>query len=990
MGVGALQGTSRGLDDTLRLAFAITPEGLKEPLKPLLTLDLHGLCEAHRRLATSACNKISVTTREIEALLGLAPRTTRLLAAGRTSLSVLDLLTLLTLLSLTHAMVKARFIFCIFDPAGNGELSQAEFRSAAAALLWACCSLSQLPRDSWPKQAAVDSITDPLFAPHSPAIRKDDFVALAMNRGRVGQLLRRFSRCAVVQHFLLGSCVGHVPSSLEGGAAALGGAIQSNASADKKARLVDASLPHAAKGQGASGNSHNVDVPDGLPSILPVGSAEVAPHANRQATLNLYTVPPRRPQTARRPQTPGRPGCTSGPPARPSPRGKHGTVDPGAIHCYRSGSSGPSLQEAWHERGLPRRRGYFQAVQTTREAELLKELEKLQQRKLELAGAQDLLHDSALLHREDELLAEIEKEVEDNGKRDSYRRRLQQVLCGSVHGRNESGIHLPAGRLWSASKEHVARGGVLPYQFKEPLTPTNLQQYVQGTECIHDDRRKSEPEVRQAETPRLSFHAGDIFATAAQKAGAITPFVKDDGSESTITSSDSDSGHANQQQDTQVAGAERRDVLLAFELYRTCYWSRAGLSDIEPADTVMERRDLDIMAILEEEKHEVCPPPRGAASCSSHGLTLRGLLKSIWPKASAADMQTMLCWIQRSRKPLPKRPPPVPESAESQAETIRELVDLFDAIDVNCSGLVPLEAVERFLCGELLTVRELEQIDGSEAVRHGCGRSGDASGRCGGYRGRGPLRPSSPPSRSVLEFETYVDSIREPRRARFLGRRVADRDEWSVAVSDKERRWAVLKRSSMEDYGLTFENRDLVAARQRQLILCRIIGHRMERLAKFLDDETVGINDPEAESSGGCGMVGAVHSYDLDTASMPNWNLHFPEASDAGAANHDGTKSSTKRTEKPQQQLRLVRLYWRYLLGSAVQQQLRNSSDRPGYLCMRPDGQLDLVSFVCALAHDQVLGLFPKEPPTAELMRKTVYVKGSNSCVRRSSATLCD
>lgn len=73
--------------------------------------------------------------------------------------------------------------------------------------------------------------------------------------------------------------------------------------------------------------------------------------------------------------------------------------------------------------------------------------------------------------------------------------------------------------------------------------------------------------------------------------------------------------------------------------------------------------------------------------------------------------------------------------------------------------------------------------------------------------------------------------------------------------------------------------------------------------------------------------------------------------------------------------LRMVRLYWRYLLGSAVQQQLRDS-EQPSYLNLRADGQIDLVGFICILAHDQLRGLFPKSvTPTARVIRRLAYAK---------------
>lgn len=70
--------------------------------------------------------------------------------------------------------------------------------------------------------------------------------------------------------------------------------------------------------------------------------------------------------------------------------------------------------------------------------------------------------------------------------------------------------------------------------------------------------------------------------------------------------------------------------------------------------------------------------------------------------------------------------------------------------------------------------------------------------------------------------------------------------------------------------------------------------------------------------------------------------------------------------------VRLARLYWRYLVGSTIIAQLRDA-EHVCFLELRDDGRVDLVSFLCVLALEQVHGLFPKGVrPTAELIRKIV------------------
>merc|ERR1711920_485157 len=191
---------------------------------------------------------------------------------------------------------------------------------------------------------------------------------------------------------------------------------------------------------------------------------------------------------------------------------------------------------------------------------------------------------------------------------------------------------------------------------------------------------------------------------------------------------------------------------------------------------------------------------------------------------------------------------------------------------------------------------------------------------------------------------------RFPRRARFLRQCVVDRKEWSVVINkmDHMRGASVLKA-------------DTPNSSVRQATLYRIIGSRMEKLAKFLDQECRGGDERVADDEG-------VLTEGLEQASEPQrWEasdclLPLEHAAAAGDAGNGGMNT-----------LRLARLYWRYLLGSAMHQQLRDSGE-PSYLELRSDGKLDLVGFMCILAHDQVLGLFPKgQPPTTDLIRKLAY-----------------
>lgn len=273
---------------------------------------------------------------------------------------------------------------------------------------------------------------------------------------------------------------------------------------------------------------------------------------------------------------------------------------------------------------------------------------------------------------------------------------------------------------------------------------------------------------------------------------------------------------------------------------------------------------------------------------------------------------------------------------QQKANTLLELVDLFDAIDTGHTGLVPIDAVERFLCGELLTDREQKRL-----------------------LDRANCYGSTSPARSTVEFVRHIDHIRLPRRARFLTECVGDQKEWSVVISAREH----MRRAS------TFAQKPetTTPSTVRQATLYRIIGARMEKLSKFLDQECRGEED---------NLVGddeCVLTKGLEQASEPGlWQVtDNPSSLEQAAAAGDSSGAGTMNT------LRLARLYWRYLLGSAMHQQLRDSEEAC-YLELRSDGKLDLVGFMCILAHDEVIGLFPKgNPPTAELIRKTAYAAQS-------------
>lgn len=913
--------------DTINDALGAAPETLADAMKPLLDMDIHGLCEAYRRLAERSAEPsdktkgggptaASVASDDLQSLLGLPVPAIRRIAAHRQVVPVVELLLVLALLSHTHAYVKARFIFMACECTWNGDLAFFTFRAIVAAFLRVICSLAQIPRAEFPKIATADVLARPLFAPYAPAMQKDSFVWLAATEGPVHALLRRFSRGALDQHFLLTPWPTQ-PCSQDLGSPAFSPSLSHSSSRDQDSP------------------------PTIIDSVLPCRREVRTPRKEQSLAASLYMVPPRlRPKSARPATASRRSVVTDSSKLSGSRRDARRTPTPRLQMAASPNSSNnaPPLE------GLPRRKGYFQAVPSPLEQELMEELRHVQRRKADASKRHGPTGD--LYDRERQLRAQIRKEVKDDSKRYHYRKQLALIRKGQV-----TLEATPPDRLWTASREHVTRGGELPYRCSEPLTPEKLQQSLLEQMAIKrakskvadgkDHRDKGEkPAKRLEETVEL---LGAMSPPVARRlTGPLGKNLRDEessdeDSESSKASASNVSsksrwrhGHTN--------GIKRADVLLAFEIFRKNYWddSAAAAKTIpESAPTVgtSSRRDDDMEAILQESDKEYCGS-HGLhyQDCKSHAMTLRQYLKTLFPGCNQGDMKQMLGWIEGSRNVYLDETPHRPESHKRQAEALREVIDLFDTIDKDGSGVVPLNAIEQFLCGELLTDRE--------------------------QRKKNEAFASSRSELDACSIVTYVDGIKDISRARFLTRTVEDREEWSVIVPDREARWAGLQqRFSVKEYKSMTDN---VQSRNRQVTMNKVIGQRMEKLAKFLDEERCGGScPPVGDAAEGSSSIERedIQGHDLDIACMPNFNAaHILKGKD---------------DDNEYEQIRLVRLYWRYLLGSAVQQSLRD-----GERCfnLRSDGQVDLVAFVCILAHDQVLGLLPKgEKPTAKSIRRLVY-----------------
>ncbi|CAJ1398253.1 unnamed protein product [Effrenium voratum] len=438
------------------------------------------------------------------------------------------------------------------------------------------------------------------------------------------------------------------------------------------------------------------------------------------------------------------------------------------------------------------RKGYFLAVPSAKEVALSVELEQI---KLERSKPLDKLAVNTLdlEIREQAIQAELAVEAKDVFARREYRRRLQKVWHrsrpNSAHCRRQRVLQ---GRLWTASSSHLARGGVLPCNITRPITPVEVQAAVnsvvsstsQPSRTINQ-RVLQEFETTLAERPRHSTE---------ELAGSENSGCKDE----------------------ERCLFKHAEVLAAFDLYRSDYWLKegggirsllkAGLPTQQPkhmsSADIAHRRKVEIELMLREVAEE---KPSSQTPSASQELTLRGFLKAVFPLAKVSDIKIMLQWIKR---------PPSESNANRSAHAgkadlglLRELIDLFDAIDGEHTGLVPIEAVERFLSGEIVTQGESARLKRRQENRTG--------------------------QRSVTNFATYPNN---PRAALILNKTLEDQPEWQVAVPDFK--------------GKRHANRSL--------------EHRMEALAHALDTELHALAHGDAvllsetiEARGGCGWCGS-------------------------------------------------------------------------------------------------------------------------------------
>ncbi|CAE7197432.1 unnamed protein product [Symbiodinium natans] len=545
---------------------------------------------------------------------------------------------------------------------------------------------------------------------------------------------------------------------------------------------------------------------------------------------------------------------------------------------------------------LPRRRGYFLAVQSSREVALHNELETIQR---ERASAEKTLHSAIDLEmRERAIREELVTECADEVARREYRRRLQKLWHRSRPKsasctRDKRGV--VGRRLWTASSSHVARGGVLPAGVPRPLTPSWVQAAVNSVVSSSTaPSRTIEDRVRQEFSSQddgsISAHEARRISTGTTIRSCRASLVSPDGDEASLASDTLEGGE-------QGRLFRKADVLLAFDLYRDEYWLREGggmrsllqagmplhppreMTKMEAAD----RRKGEIELMLKEISEE---KPAALTPTASVELTLRGFLQAVFPFAKKTDIRTMLRWIKH---------PPSDDKVKTRHGTsvkpdfglLRDLIDLFDAIDTARTHSVPVEAVEQFLSGEIITQGETARL-----------------------RQRRQARTDL---RSVTNAACYAHN---PRVALILNRMLEDRADWQVTIpSHQDHRG---KRHTVSGHGW------------------RSLEHKMEALAATLDEEL------HALAHGDENLL----TESIEAACNPwhhddyVWRAETEEGqTDPGAP----------------KKVRLVRLYWRYMIGSAIVQQLR---DEPSRLALN-DGKLDLFGFMCVLAQDQIRLIFP-------------------------------
>lgn len=829
------------------------PESIPSVLHPLLALSPDGLCEARHRLAVSGLEQLPAT--RLAPLLGLPlPACRRLcLPCGRrdcgalpskssrhrsarpqsavattrgdndSGVGVAELLCTLAFLSHTHEQVKLRFIFSLFDRTGSGFLDFDATADLARALLRTAGCLSQPPVDTTSVARSAELLVLSFLPRGMRRVRCSDLTHALLGLDLTCRFLRRFARGAV-----------GVPLRVESW---------------QTLRECSMGMP----------------TPKDRPSIM---LAELSA-GNRMPIVEEVQLPAVVVVVAEPPSVSDVGLCRANKPNPALLTEAHIGAHVAVMQVQRlEGNSiaGSNYGDGNDESSVPKRPGYFQAVPSPDAANLLQSLASARLSKQQARFENDRGRVIDLEAQEDALVADLWREAADQEKRFEYRRLLQAL-------RRQS----PGGRLWTASRAHVVRGGVLPYNFDQPLSPEDVRLRI--LQAGGGGRRA----VRKTEVPsradrRVALNCAEEESDSGRDAMVSLP----------SSSSLSEAARSmSEKLDSSRVHVPKRDVMLAFELFRTSYW-RYRQADDRSVDRSIERRNRDIDAILAEQAVADERPKTFFMGCSSTDLTLKAFFHKLWAKTTRDEISVMLEWVAASKTLVQVQARVEPPPAEACVMRLRDLVALFDAGDTERSGRISLDNIERFLCGEIITERQAHLLKEYHHQLNG--------------------------TRSVIEYLHYTDLRRDVHSIDFLHGKVQDRREWSLIKDPKGR-----KNESESD------------PKHQAQAMAKSLARHLEKLGSFLD-EACGKKDPTDTES--------ILTKNIDHATRPR------------LVDHGGTQAG---------EVSLARLYYRHLLGSALQAVLRTDGEQaPVRLKFGPDGKLDLVSFMSLMAADQVIALTAK------------------------------
>eukprot|EP00928_Gymnodinium_smaydae_P000018 TRINITY_DN10009_c1_g2_i1.p1 TRINITY_DN10009_c1_g2~~TRINITY_DN10009_c1_g2_i1.p1 ORF type:complete len:996 (+),score=213.76 TRINITY_DN10009_c1_g2_i1:127-3114(+) len=950
----------------------------------LLELDLHTLCELYYALAPR-CGGAAVPIDGLP-LSGADRRALLRLLAPRAAVPAAQLLVLLALVSRTHARTKLRFVFGVYDSDGDSYVGMQDFLDAATSLVLGACCLARAPRHVWPTPESVALLALPVFAPFDPMMSKESFLASALEQGHLWRVLQRFSADAPDQPFVLvprddlePACPGPPLSARPSVRPA---SARCSALPSARSSAVSRCLPASVVGDFC-----------GERPLRKRGYFQAVPTRHEKELQE---------ELVRLQRGPHQDAAAA---AKPSdPRGsENSSVSPGA-----------SVESP----GAASRGVVALALDIKRK----------------VAAAGEELRDEVTV--QNELAAEMGDEIgrwEYRQELQQLRRRgpfsafvPRPFRTGRLWTMSRA-HHIRGGQMPPGVAKPVSPAEAQSCCTRKALKARRAAKGVRS-DGAHGDATGEQwnlvGAMRSGDSDGYPSEPASPSATAVSKGAARSiaissiKFMSQSSAPDSVDGADSRSsngdgrGHGGAVAShasgpgyiaTVHSGMIRcSDVILAMECFRAHYWNREcdmdkTFTEEEEATKLIDYRAEDIEAMLRSPQ-QVEPPSAAWRALSSRGVTLRSFLRCIWPACTPVELRTMIEWIGSSaRKPQLPLEAKGKETPARQARALKELLGFFDSLDEQQTGLVPFVIIERFLSGELVTPLERRRLEATEAHR--------------GAHGTYP--------RSCAEYAWHVDHVRQPLLARFIQKRVPDRpEEWGfffsrsmyeqVRVRSRVRTEDTIasQAASRKRANSIFADPDgrarMRSAHKKNFIVgvggdglaenstmrstsrrrcsedggvavvgtnwkdvSRQLTARMERLALFLDEQCAFLKLSGQECTDQKEEAGAsvpLEEVDLECAFIPEaigeWQMGPNDNLD----------------EEGREMVRLPRLYWRYLIGCAILAQLRDAiAGSPCFLDFRPDGRVNLVTFMCIVAHDQVNGLFSsRNPPTDEAIRRIV------------------